>query len=152
MILPDEFARTLRAYRDNKETENLYNYVSSLQESGWSARSIASALDVSPTTVSTWGAKGTASDKFDVDEPDVRRSPGELPSETVQRLSELAKGAASVSRNTPRRALSRQQSHDLNVLLRELYEQNYSLRQLADACSVTRGAIQYRLRKEAGDA
>ena len=144
MILPTKLAYKAK----NLEGQELHDFLACLHEKRWSIRSIATALEISPTTATKYIEKGVVSQEcLDVITiPDEFRPVRELPTNDYHRLrsiSLLARKAASATPN-PR---VKQASEDLNVYLRILHDEGYSIRIMAEACSISKTAISQRLGK-----
>lgn len=144
MILPTKLAFKAK----NLEGQELYDFVACLHNKRWSIRSIATALEISPTTATKYIEKGIVSEECldGVAIPDEFLPVKELPTNDYHRLrsiSLLARKAASATPN-PR---VKQASEDLNVYLRILHDEGYSIRTMAEACSISKTAISQRLNK-----
>lgn len=144
MILPTKLSHKAK----NLEGQDLYNFLACLHERRWSIRSIATALEISPTTATKYIDKGVVDPSCleAIRIPDEFLPVKELPTNDYHRLrsiSQLARKAASATPN-PR---VKRASEDLNIYLRILYDEGYPIRLLSDACAITKTAISQRLSK-----
>lgn len=144
MILPTKLTHRAKQL----DGQDLYNYLACLHERHWSIRSIATALEISPTTATKYIEKGTVDPESLslIRLPDEFLPVKELPTNDYHRLrsiSQLARKAASATPN-PR---VKRASEDLNIYLRILSDEGYSVRLLAEACAITKTAISQRLSK-----
>lgn len=144
MILPTKYKHQAQI----REDQDLFDYLASLNAQHWTMRSIACALDVSPSTVFKYVQRGEVQEHYvkDIDVPDEYRPVQELPTNDWHRLrglSQWARKAASAS-PSPR---AKQASSDLNIYIRILTDEGYSQRQIAQACSISKTAVAQRIAK-----
>lgn len=144
MILPSKLAHAAKNLKD----QDLFDYLATIHQARWSIRSIACALNISPTTATKYIEKGKvnyeALDKVPI--PHEFEPVAELPINDYHRLrslSQLARKSASAT-PSPR---ARQASQDLNIYLRILKDEGYALKYIAEACATSKTAVSQRLKK-----
>lgn len=140
-----EYTDFLREARESGHTSTYLSHVKALRDEGWPLSVIAEALQVSKTTISTW-EKRTDYTPEPVKHPPYPKTRS-LSSFETQNLALLTQKASSVRRFTPKDAPSRQSALALEKTLLHLRSEGFTVTELAQACKVTRRAINQRLEK-----
>lgn len=143
MKLPSLTTHHLHTLKD----QELYDTLKTLHLCEWSIRSLSQALEVSPTTMQKYLAKGVAQEHLLATLPGPPRIlREEINIDDAERLQALAP----IARRTGTKgkaSTARQKSEEFNRLLRVLSDEGFSLRQLSNAAGITRTAISLRLKK-----
>lgn len=144
MRLPSRYA--MKAKR--LEGQNLCDYLCCLHEGGWSIRSIAAALEKSPTTITKYISKGV-SDEQCIES--IETPPELLPVKAVhypdvERLRTIV-AESKKSRSPYRTPISKKASEDLTKYIRVLYDEGHPMDQIAVACGLARVTVNVRLNK-----
>lgn len=142
--LPSEYVSELRGLRESGQSDLFLSHIKSLRDSCWPLSTLATALDVSKTTVAKWGNK-------DFDTKEVETPPFYIPPTIsdieASVLAELTKKSSTVRRFTAPNSPARKAAEALESMLLDLRSKGVSVTDLAKACGVTRRAINQRLDK-----
>lgn len=125
-------------------SDTFLSHITQLRSSGWPLSAIATALGVSKTTVAKWANK-----KFDAQEitaPAYYLAPL-LSQEEISTLQDLTQKSSKIRRFTPENSPARQDARELEKLLIQYKNLGVTVTDLAEACGVSRRAINQRLDK-----
>lgn len=142
--LTPTYVSELRELRESGQTDEFLSHIHALRSSGWPLSALATALEVSKTTVVKWGNK--EHDTKDVDTPKYS-TPPILSDVEVSVLAELTSKSSKVRRFTAPNSPARRSAEALEAMLLDLRGKGVTVSALSRACGVSRRAINQRLEK-----
>lgn len=158
--LPNETVKELQEFKET-DTEKLREKIRALRGKGWTLRSIATALNVSRTTIQNWDKKATATDTDKLTDDALPtpslfsygsnvfpfKIPKDIPPKDIKVMQELREAAKNKTRWSDQNSKETKASQELDKYILKYSQRKVPLQTIAKHLSVTRRAVAQRIEK-----